>query len=114
MRKLISKIFSMITIMMMCAGMIGCAGSGQSASVSAKDDSAGKELSDEKVNADTSSKNKNSIVIYFSCTGNTENVAKSIADSLGADSYKILAKDEYTEDDRNYSDSSSRTSLEQV
>lgn len=114
MKKLISKIFSVITIMMMCAGVIGCAGSGQSLAGKTDTEStdrAYKEVADEKENTD--SKDKNSIVIYFSCTGNTEKVAHNISDILGADIYKIVPKYEYTSDDRNYSNSSSRATREQ-
>ena len=53
------------------------------------------------------------LIVYFSCTGHTESVANTIAGVTGGDMYKITPAREYTEDDLNYNDSNSRTSLEQ-
>lgn len=52
------------------------------------------------------------LVAYFSATGNTEGVAQKLADGLGADLYEIVPETPYTSDDLNYSDSSSRSSIE--
>ena len=53
------------------------------------------------------------LVAYFSATGTTRGVAEMIAEIEGADLYEILPAREYTEDDLNWHDSSSRTTLEQ-
>ena len=53
------------------------------------------------------------LVAYFSCTGNTEGIAEKIAEALGADTYEIVPEQPYTDDDLNYSDSSSRSTKEQ-
>lgn len=53
------------------------------------------------------------LVAFFSCTGNTEGIAEKIANSLGADTYEIVPEQPYTDDDLNYSDSSSRSTVEQ-
>lgn len=53
------------------------------------------------------------LVAYFSCTGNTEDIAEKIAEALGADTYEIVPEQPYTDDDLNYSDSSSRSTKEQ-
>ena len=53
------------------------------------------------------------LVAYFSCTGTTESVAGLIADIMNADTYRIEAQNPYTEADRNYNNSDSRTSREQ-
>lgn len=52
------------------------------------------------------------LVIYFSATGNTENVAGYIAKTLGADTYEITAAEAYTSDDLDWTDDSSRVSQE--
>ena len=52
------------------------------------------------------------LVAYFSATGNTEGVATAIAERLGADVFAIEAVEPYTEEDLNYSDDASRTSVE--
>lgn len=52
------------------------------------------------------------LVAYFSATGNTRAVAESMAALTGADLYEIVPADPYTEDDLDYGNSESRTSLE--
>lgn len=53
------------------------------------------------------------LVAYFSCTENTKTVAEHAADILNVDIYEITPSIPYTPADLNYSDSSSRSSLEQ-
>lgn len=53
------------------------------------------------------------LVVYFSATGTTKGVAEKIASITGADLYEITAAQEYTSDDLNWHDDSSRTTLEQ-
>ena len=53
------------------------------------------------------------LVVYFSATGTTESIAQKIAAVTGADLYEITAAQEYTSDDLNWHDNSSRTTLEQ-
>ena len=55
----------------------------------------------------------NILVAYFSRTGNTKPMAEYAAEYYGADIYEILAKDPYTAEDIDYSDSESRTTIEQ-
>ena len=53
------------------------------------------------------------LVVYFSATGNTRSAAEKIALITSADLYEITAEEPYTSDDLNYNDHSSRTSIEQ-
>ncbi len=53
------------------------------------------------------------LVIVFSATGNTKAVAEKIAAITDADMYEILAKETYTEEDLNWHDRNSRTTIEQ-
>ncbi len=53
------------------------------------------------------------LVVYFSCTGNTERVAQEIERQTGADLYEIVPAEPYTEADLNYSDRTSRATVEQ-
>ena len=52
-------------------------------------------------------------VVCFSETGNTERIAKEIAEITGGDFVKITPSVPYTDADRNYNDSNSRARLEQ-
>ncbi len=53
------------------------------------------------------------LVAYFSATNNTEGIAQKLADGLDADLYEIEPEVPYTEEDLNYSDSSTRATQEQ-
>lgn len=53
------------------------------------------------------------LVIYFSATGTTKGVAEKIASVTGADLYEIVPKEQYTDADLNYNDSSTRATREQ-
>lgn len=55
----------------------------------------------------------NSLVVYFSATGNTESVAEILAETQGAEIYEIVPEDPYTEEDLDYNNDSSRANTEQ-
>lgn len=52
------------------------------------------------------------LVVYYSATGNTEQVAQYIADSTGGDLFEIQPVEPYTDDDLNWTDDNSRVSQE--
>ena len=53
------------------------------------------------------------LVVYFSATGTTKGIAEKIADVTGADIYEIVAAVPYTDEDRDWTNSDSRCSIEQ-
>lgn len=53
-----------------------------------------------------------SLVAYFSATGTTKGVAESLADGTGADLYEIVPAEPYTDDDLDYHDDNSRSTIE--
>lgn len=59
-----------------------------------------------------SAENGKVLVVYFSATGSTENVAKAIAEASDATLFKIEPKEPYSSDDLNYNDDNSRVSRE--
>ena len=52
------------------------------------------------------------LVAYFSATNNTEGVAQKLAEGLGADFYEITPEQPYTDEDLDYGNSKSRSSVE--
>lgn len=52
------------------------------------------------------------IITYFSAQGTTANVAKNIAKILGADIFEIEPKQKYTNEDLDWTNKNSRSSLE--
>ena len=57
-------------------------------------------------------KNMKTLVTYFSATGNTEAVAKQIADIAGADIFEIRPEVPYSQADLDWRDKTSRSSVE--
>ncbi|MBP5310065.1 MAG: NAD(P)H-dependent oxidoreductase [Lachnospiraceae bacterium] len=53
-----------------------------------------------------------SLVAYFSASGNTKKLAENLADSIGADLFEIVPKQPYTRSDLNWINPKSRSSLE--
>lgn len=52
------------------------------------------------------------LVVYYSASGNTERVAKDIAEAAGADLFEIVPSELYTSDDLNWTNPDSRVSRE--
>lgn len=57
-------------------------------------------------------KAKNTLVVYFSATGNTKKAAEVLATAADADLYRIEPTVEYTEADLDYKNEESRSSVE--
>lgn len=55
----------------------------------------------------------NAAVIYFSATGNTEQVAQTLADKTSADLFEIEPEEPYTDADLDYNNDSCRANQEQ-
>lgn len=52
------------------------------------------------------------LVVYYSASGNTERVAKDIAEAAGADLFEIVPAEVYTSEDLNWTNPDSRVSRE--
>ena len=81
----------------------------------AKEDKTAPELT--KTNSNTTeapeSTDSNTLVVYFSRTGNTEKIAEYLIDITSADSYVIEAVVPYTDEDIEYNNDSCRANQEQ-
>lgn len=62
---------------------------------------------------DITPKNENVAIVYFSATGNTEQVAQYIQEATNGTLIEIVPQEEYTDNDLNYGNEDSRTSREQ-
>lgn len=54
----------------------------------------------------------NVLIAYFSCTGNTEGIAETVAQTLEGDLYEIQPAEPYTSEDLDYNNDASRCSQE--
>ena len=52
------------------------------------------------------------LVAFFSCTGTTKKVAENLSKAIGGDLYEIVPTKLYTNADLNWTDKTSRSSLE--
>lgn len=86
-------------------------GSGSTASSSSEESSA--QASADSSASSAASGSASSIVVYFSATGTTKGIAERLQALAGSDIYEIVPAESYTSDDLNYSDSKSRTTIEQ-
>ena len=129
------RIFSLILVCMMTFSLAGCsAGDSRAAESSAAMESGvGREngaVSESSAAAENDTVAENSLaaetselpageasadtlIIYFSCTGNTKAAAEEIQRQTGADMFEIVPEIPYTADDLNYNDDDSRANQEQ-
>lgn len=81
-----------------------------------EDNKNGNEItSDEKQNSEKSTNvegNGKVLVVYYSATNHTKNVAEKLSENLGGDTFEIIPEDPYTSDDLDWTDNQSRVSKE--
>ena len=82
-----------------------------SASESSSEAPSSSEVSSQ-VQAGETASGSNVLVVYYSATGNTAEVAQYIADSTGGDLFEIQPVEPYTDDDLNWTDDNSRVNQE--
>lgn len=69
------------------------------------------EEEDEQADAEPES-NAKILVAYFSATGTTKTLAEYAADAMAADLYEIIPEEPYTDEDLDYGNDQSRSSME--
>ncbi len=107
------KIALILLAVVMVLSLTACTGGNEPAETNSADSS--QTGTNEDSTPDTSSSDAEPgkiLVAYFSATNNTEGVAQKLADGLGADLYKIVPEQPYTDEDLDYGNSKSRSSVE--
>ena len=100
------KLIALLLAVLMMFALAACGGS---------DQSAGEEVGEPQKEAETDDTNEapsDTLVVFFSATGNTKAVAEKIADITEADLYEIVPAVPYTDEDIDYGDEA-RSSIEQ-
>lgn len=99
-----------LTVLMSLVIVVGLAGcSSRTTSNTSSNPSSAAETSESQTESESSSSSDaNTLVVYFSATGNTEQAANYIADLTGGDLFELEPADPYTSDDLNWTDENSR------
>ena len=115
------KLVSLFLILALAAMCVGCGSSSAQASSAAAptaepekapESTSAPEQEPEEAATEPDGKST-SLVVYFSATGTTRGVAEKIAALTGADLAEIIPAQPYTSEDLNYSDRSTRATVEQ-
>lgn len=78
----------------------------------AQEDSAQDEIRSGEGDSSDTAASGNVLVVYYSATGNTEEVASTIADATGGELFELEPAEPYTNADLNWTDDDSRVSRE--
>ena len=113
----LKKLMMMILCGVMVGMLAGCSSSGGS---STTEENTAESTTESITAADSSSEDAQNtegsggktLVVYYSATGNTERVAKVIADATDADIFELQPTDPYTDDDLDWTNDNSRVSQE--
>jgi flavodoxin/predicted small lipoprotein YifL len=114
MKKLIALLLSLMLVFSLAA----CGNNPQAAetepatSTPVSEETQELETSEETEAADTESTGGKTLVVYYSASGNTENVSNVIAKTLGADLFELEPVEPYSNDDLNWTNDDSRVTRE--
>lgn len=104
--KSMKKVIALLAAFVLVLGLAACGG-GSSSDPAGEEPSSAESAASSEQNASGEGYG-NTLVVYYSATGNTEQAANYIADITGGDLFELEPADPYTDADLNYSDDSSR------
>ena len=104
------KLFVILLVILTIGVMSACGSSGSEEQGEAESQP---ESTTEESTEAAATAGSDTMVIYFSVTGHTKEVAEKIAQLTDADAYEIEAEEPYTDADIDYNNDSSRASVEQ-
>lgn len=106
------RVLQIFMMFLLVTGLTACTAGSEARSADERSSAKEEEKEPEEKPAEEEPQEK-VLVVYFSATGTTKDIAEKIAKIEAADLYEIKAAQEYSEADLNWHDSSSRTTLEQ-
>ena len=113
MKKIVTILLAMTATIGLLSGCSSASSKKTSQSSKTEKSSAEAKATTEAKKADNNSKtSKKTLVVYYSATGSTKDVAEMIADDANADLFEIEPKDPYTDADLDWTDDNSRVSKE--
>lgn len=113
----VKRIISMLLVGVMAFGLLAGCGSKeendtQQEAQTNSGDASSKEAGASDVTAASAGEGGNTLVVYYSATGNTKAVANTIAEATGGDLFELEPTEPYTDADLDWTDESSRVSVE--
>lgn len=114
MKKLIALLLSLMLVFSLaaCGNNPQAAETESATSTPVSEETQEPETSEETEAADTESTGGKTLVVYYSASGNTENVSNVIAKTLGADLFELEPVEPYSNDDLNWTNDDSRVTRE--
>lgn len=108
------KIFVFLLTLIMVTCLFACGKSSKDTEdKTTKNETTNKTIKEKSSTTKDDSKTEHKVlVVYFSATHTTQGVAKKIADVLNADLYEIKPQDPYTDEDLDYNNDKSRSTVE--
>lgn len=110
--KLFNNITKALFIMAVGLSFEGCSSVKTDSTASAAA-SAAPAVTDTASPSSSAASTSNTLIVYFSRTGNTKSAAETISKVTGGTLYEITPAQAYTDEDIDYNNSSSRTTIEQ-